>query len=721
MLTECDKVEDQACAEQDEKAQESPEGLLSAAQPNKRCVRFGDGDKLITAVFESRGPWASVEPLNPYELVGAYKIRCEFEKLEPLYSVLAQLQDINLRESYARRPFFKLKGTQLNESHVEVLEEIFKHVQFEHLNLENSNLSDESVIALCEMMEFYESCTELCLARNVRIRERGWKAVARLVRKMPCLKWLDLRCVYLNDTDVQSLAHAVRSQAMSCRAEMNKFWKSQMANQRLRLKDCTHSNSAMDVTSNQETTNETQALCPASESAPYVPQLPYEGLRGIHLGGIGLRDVALSRLINCVRLSSICDLRLNNNRLGPTDAVFLIPLLRYGASLRYLDLGRNRLGDDGCKVIANALASTAFAVPSANQKAPTGLHRLDLSENQLTDASMVLLGRAIPCCARLTCLQLSGNPKLGCSGLHNLQAGLIRCRRLKRLGLADCGIQSVGAVALAEVLVDKPRRLSFINLSNNWIDAAGLLALARCLSCIDRRVVLSGLRRNPARMKSSAVNGNDRLLNSVAKLATTSPPHSPQPVPPSQITPTDPLYQSSLDDLLKLLDRINTKFPRKPRVTSSRYCQITCPGTSEISSACSQSGLHNKDTQEELDPRYFWGDSSSSDDENDVIQPTNKPEVSFEGKPSSAAETYPVMGICSNNDSELCLSTSGNTTSPNISTDESQVADGIDSPKTTTVSDSARHFDYSWHAASHIEPFTDCEPHLDSLIAIPLH
>ncbi|KAF7258402.1 hypothetical protein EG68_04989, partial [Paragonimus skrjabini miyazakii] len=188
----------------------------------------------------------------------------------------------------------------------------------------------------------------------------------------------------------------------------------------------------------------------------------------------------------------------------------------------------------------------------------------------------------------------------------------------------------------------------------------------------------------------------------------------------SQITSTDPLYQSSLDDLLKLLDRINTKFPRRPRATSSRYCQIVCPGTSEISSACFQSGLHSKDTQEELDPRYFWGDSSSSDDEDDVIQSSNKSEAPFEGKTFSTAETYPVMGICSNNDSELCLSGSGNGTSPNLSTDESQVANDIDFPKTTTENDSDHHLDYSWHAASHIEPFTDCEPHLDSLIAIPL-
>ncbi|VDP89807.1 unnamed protein product, partial [Echinostoma caproni] len=108
----------------------------------KRSVRFGDGDQLITAVFEPSSPWMN-EPLNPYELAGAYKLRCDIEGVAPLYSVLAQLEVINLKDSYARRDLFTLKGTQLKGPHIELLEEVFKRVQFELINLENTNLTDE--------------------------------------------------------------------------------------------------------------------------------------------------------------------------------------------------------------------------------------------------------------------------------------------------------------------------------------------------------------------------------------------------------------------------------------------------------------------------------------------------------------------------------------------------------------------------------------------------
>ncbi|TPP65429.1 hypothetical protein FGIG_09332 [Fasciola gigantica] len=331
---------------------ENDDDSESAEVRHKRSVRFGDGDQLITAVFEANSPWAN-EPLNPYELAGAYKLRCDVEGIVPLYSVLSQLESINLRYSYARRDVFTLKGTQLKAPHIELLEEVFKRVQFELINLENTNLTDETMSALCEMFEFYESCAELCLARNPQITGEGWKAVARLLRKLPCLRWLDVRGIPLNESDTQSLSHAIRSQAMCCRAEMSKFSKYQLANQRLAESVLTAG-----LTDEEQRTQVNKLACEMKRLATCqthaaikcqqcLSQIPYRGLRGLHLGSTKVRDIALSRLVTGIRLSSICDLRLPDNHLTPSDAVFLIPLLRFGATLRYLDLSRNRLGDEG--------------------------------------------------------------------------------------------------------------------------------------------------------------------------------------------------------------------------------------------------------------------------------------------------------------------------------------------------------------------------------------
>lgn len=180
------------------------------------------------------------------------------------------------------------------------------------------------------------------------------------------------------------------------------------------------------------------------------------------------------------------------------------------------------LQDAGCKVVANALSSTAFANQSPASTTP-GLRRLYLGDNQLTEASMHALSVALSQCPRLNCLQLNNNPEIGCSGVVALQPGIMRSRQLKRLGLARCGLSCIGAVALAEIMVDRPRRLSRLDLRENEIGAAGLLALGRCLKCVDRRVQIDGLGHNPSLLISISSKISGGLLNTVARLAGSPP------------------------------------------------------------------------------------------------------------------------------------------------------------------------------------------------------
>ncbi|OON18762.1 leucine Rich repeat-containing domain protein, partial [Opisthorchis viverrini] len=516
--------------------------------------------------------------LNPYELVGAYKIRCDNDGVQPLYSVFSQLQ-FHFRNNFLRL----ITGTQLNAAHVEILEEVFKR---------------QSLVALCEMLEFYESCTELCLSRNTRIHSGGWKALTRLVRKLPSLKWLDLRGCKLTDSDIILLAHAIRSQAVSCRADVSRYMKFRLANRRLLAKRKESAKAGERVSTDSD--EERAATCVQHgtiECTQCLSQLPYVGLRGLHLGSAGIKQLTWDSLTNALRLSSVCDVRLPDNQLGPQEALMLTPLIRYGASLRYLDLSRNHLGPDGCAYIASALASPAF--PSKAAKS-SGLRRLDLSENELDAPSMNKLSVALPHCQNLTCLQLSGNKKIGCTGVVNLQSGLLTCRRLTHLGLAACRIECIGAVALAELLVDKPRRLSVINLRWNKVGAAGLLALARCLQCVHRRIHIDGLDQSD--VDSSSSYTPDRILQTAAKLA-----GGPSDVPKV----VDPFLGEAWVTLKRLQDKNLQTFPKTSTI-SRRYCDITCPTSYSVFGGPRSP---TNEIAEELDPRYMWGDSSEDENE----------------------------------------------------------------------------------------------------------
>ncbi|KAH9595168.1 hypothetical protein MS3_00009894 [Schistosoma haematobium] len=151
---------------------------------SKKSVKFPGECNLVTCVIDPVDPWLNRQCLSPAELISVYKFQCNLSSIQPLYSVISQLQSIDLRQSLERKHVFNLKGCQLNGGHIDMLEYVFKYVQFQYVNLENTNLDDESVESLYEILSYYETCTGLCLARNPNVTSTGWIPVAFLFREV---------------------------------------------------------------------------------------------------------------------------------------------------------------------------------------------------------------------------------------------------------------------------------------------------------------------------------------------------------------------------------------------------------------------------------------------------------------------------------------------------------------------------------------------------------
>lgn len=75
-------------------------------------------------------------------------------------------------------------GLSLDEKHCEPLEEIFKRLQFEKINLDSANLKDESAVIIFDMIEYYESAKYVNVSDNVAIALRGWQACSHMVKKV---------------------------------------------------------------------------------------------------------------------------------------------------------------------------------------------------------------------------------------------------------------------------------------------------------------------------------------------------------------------------------------------------------------------------------------------------------------------------------------------------------------------------------------------------------
>ncbi|CAH8833675.1 unnamed protein product [Trichobilharzia szidati] len=576
---------------------------VTLEQIRKKSVKFPAVNDLVTKAIEPENPWLNRRRLSPQELISTYKLRCDTSKIQPLYSVILQLESIDLTQSLARRPLFDLKGCQLNEGHIDMLENVFRHVQFKYLNLENTNLDDESIESLCDIVSHYETCTELCLARNPHVTPNGWRLAAILFRRMAGLQWLDLRGNNLDLRCVQDLSGSLRgfpTEGTTRRIVKKQHYiycYSQPAGScksrgRGLLEVNRHSSCSDPFYSFRKT--------PSASSSFSSP-------RGLHLGNTGVNGELLQSLAPGLRLGCITDLRLPNNGITGGDAKFLVPLLRYSVHLKYLDLSANFLGDLGCLIISEALATPCYSSENCNLNRKFGLIRLFLSENRITSSSMSTLARGLTRCTRLTTLQLCGNTNIGSIGLRALKSGLINSPRLKRLGIAFCGIDNQGALHISEILTKTKSRFTLIDLTGNLIDSEGSLTIAKCSTYLNEEVKIKGLEElqisslmQCALEASKKENGGDNVdsqtNNSQVQDAVTNLLQSTErflPANNNNNNNTNNKHKNSLISSIKLGSYRKTKFHSAPGFQYTNKSFLDC------------------------DPRYLWGDSSDNDTDDD--------------------------------------------------------------------------------------------------------
>ncbi|CAH8465960.1 unnamed protein product [Schistosoma rodhaini] len=547
---------------------------------SKKSVKFPGECNLVTCVIDPVDPWLNRQCLSPAELISIYKLQCNLSSIQPLYSVISQLQSIDLRQSPERKHVFSLKGCQLNGGHIEMLEYVFKYVQFQYLNLENTNLDDKSVESLYEILSYYETCTGLCLARNPNVTSTGWIPVAFLFREVPYMEWLDLRENNLGLTFVQILSSSLRIPRKEVKTKQ--FKKESFDN------NC---NLLSKKLSDKDIFKISKDVSISESNLRSSKTLPFHS-RGLHLGCTGINGKLLHTLIPGFRLGCITDLRLPNNGITGSDAKFLVPLLRYSSHLKHLDLSRNLLGDLGCSTISQALASPCFSSEILNSdENQRGLIRLFLSENMITRSSMSKLASGLTRCTRLTTLQLSGNLNIGSSGLFYLKSSLISCPCLKRLGIAFCGIDHDGAASIKEILMETTFRFKIIDLTGNPIGLENCLALLNSSAYLDGKVRIIGLEFQPSSLMQYARQLSDKENNSFLHQSNDN----------SHV-------QNNLLNPDRDYQRLKNKNRRHSHIISSKHSSY---GKTKFSSITTIDYHHKSHSG--LNPQYLWGDSSDDD------------------------------------------------------------------------------------------------------------
>lgn len=187
-------------------------------------------------------------------------------------------------------------------------------------------------------------------------------------------------------------------------------------------------------------------------------------VRENQIGAQGLQHLELNK--------SLKTLHLDKNMIGQVGAKYLADALRDNSSLKELSLVLNSIGDAGLEYIAEAL------------KVNVGLESINLGVNLITESSLQALATALESNKSLKVLNLHRN-HIGDEGLQYLVEALTNVS-LQQLDLFGNQITDAGVYALAKALEDQAS-LEMIDLGGNQMTdmGAGFLYQAlRINSCL---------------------------------------------------------------------------------------------------------------------------------------------------------------------------------------------------------------------------------------------
>ena len=177
--------------------------------------------------------------------------------------------------------------------------------------------------------------------------------------------------------------------------------------------------------------------------AQFIDEFPNR-METWYLAGNCIDSASFSALVDgLVKSTSVTNIWLKRNPLGPSSADALFKLITQTTQLRTLDLDQTELGDAGVAELFTKLTS--------HDKAPS-LRHLYLNANGIGEKGAAAIGRflASPHCA-LESIYATNNP-MGNAGVAALASGLGQNRSISRLALASVGAGDDGIIALCRGL-----------------------------------------------------------------------------------------------------------------------------------------------------------------------------------------------------------------------------------------------------------------------------
>ncbi|KAL9635657.1 MAG: hypothetical protein Q9204_002546 [Flavoplaca sp. TL-2023a] len=157
--------------------------------------------------------------------------------------------------------------------------------------------------------------------------------------------------------------------------------------------------------------------------------------------------------------TSITNVWLKRNPLGPSSIEFLATIITKTRHLRTLDLDQTELGDRGVTMLFHRL------IVAYDPNIPLRHLYLNATGIGVTACALIAEYLGMGDCP-LVSLYMSNNP-IGDDGASALAEGLIKNRNLVRLSIRSCDIRSTGAIAIMNALKNHLNIMT-LNLSHSY-------------------------------------------------------------------------------------------------------------------------------------------------------------------------------------------------------------------------------------------------------------
>ncbi|KAF8953354.1 hypothetical protein BGZ46_003230 [Entomortierella lignicola] len=416
------------------------------AQP-KKLLTTSDGVVVDDNIYTAR------------EITNYYLVACIEREEEPIDRLVNEMHAASSRLTNPLLTSIDISGEPLSRKALEPICDILSlEFGLKQLYLDNCSLEDDTLKMLLYSLLLTDTLTVLSIQDNKKIKSNGFKYASVFVKKTKSLKSLNISGITADKRSVEFLAHALRVGRLGFGSRL----------QELRMDRCGLRGNLLEI------------MAPAIRES----NLKVVSLRSNRIGSAG--GVWLGVLMRDYEDQPNATIPNNNDEQGfkrVFPGISNPELLKRTHGVEVLDISDNDLRQ-GADYVAQTLRRNM------------SLKSLIMTDNTLDPARLAILADALKLNIGLESLDLSNNRICGplVTGVNALIQKLAFNRTLTKLTLSNTGLQSEGAIALAEFLPET-RTLTQLDLTgNDLVDIAGVMALSvsirinKSLTCLDMNV-----------------------------------------------------------------------------------------------------------------------------------------------------------------------------------------------------------------------------------------